>query len=65
MEGINQIQNGGIEIVEDYTYTTCDNICDSNRKTAHVVIIDGYEDVRSNDEKSLMKARSGCCSSWI
>ncbi|BAT96158.1 low-temperature-induced cysteine proteinase-like [Vigna umbellata] len=50
------IQNGGIDTEEDYPYTARDNMCDTNRKSARVVSIDGYEDVPSNDEKSLMKA---------
>ncbi|RDX90008.1 Oryzain alpha chain, partial [Mucuna pruriens] len=50
------IQNGGIDTEEDYPYRARDNTCDSNRKNARVVTINGYEDVPPNDEKSLMKA---------
>uniref|UniRef100_A0A0R0I0K6 Granulins domain-containing protein n=1 Tax=Glycine max TaxID=3847 RepID=A0A0R0I0K6_SOYBN len=47
---------GGIDTEEDYPYHAKDNTCDPNRKNARVVTIDGYEDVPTNDEKSLMKA---------
>ncbi|PHT41774.1 Cysteine proteinase RD21a [Capsicum baccatum] len=50
--------NGGIDTEDDYPYHARDGICDSNRKNARVVSIDGYEDVPENDEKSLMKAVS-------
>jgi hypothetical protein len=50
------IKNGGIDTEEDYPYTAKDGKCDSTRKNAKVVTIDGYEDVPVNDEKSLMKA---------
>ncbi|KAG4397292.1 hypothetical protein AAZX31_10G113700 [Glycine max] len=50
------VQNGGIDTEEDYPYHAKDNTCDPNRKNARVVTIDGYEDVPTNDEKSLMKA---------
>ncbi|GMH02857.1 hypothetical protein Nepgr_004696 [Nepenthes gracilis] len=50
------INNGGIDSEEDYPYTARDGTCDPNRKNAKVVTIDGYEDVPSNEEKSLQKA---------
>ncbi|KAH7518022.1 cysteine proteinase mucunain [Ziziphus jujuba] len=50
------INNGGIDTEEDYPYKALDGTCDPNRKNAHVVTIDGYEDVPENDEKSLKKA---------
>ncbi|KAH9695417.1 cysteine proteinase RD21A [Citrus sinensis] len=50
------IKNGGIDTEEDYPYKATDGSCDPNRKNAHVVTIDGYEDVPQNDEKSLQKA---------
>ncbi|CAN0878913.1 Cysteine proteinase RD21A [Linum grandiflorum] len=50
------INNGGIDTEEDYPYNAADNVCDSNRKNAKVVTIDGYKDVPTNDEKSLKKA---------
>ncbi|KAL4278752.1 hypothetical protein GQ457_03G003210 [Hibiscus cannabinus] len=45
--------NGGIDTEEDYPYRATDSTCD---KKAHVVTIDGYEDVPENDESSLKKA---------
>eukprot|EP01018_Ginkgo_biloba_P006563 Gb_12857 [translate_table: standard] len=50
------INNGGIDSEEDYPYKGVDSICDGYRKNAHVVTINGYEDVPVNDEKSLQKA---------
>ncbi|WOL04972.1 hypothetical protein Cni_G13695 [Canna indica] len=50
------IDNGGIDSEEDYPYTGRDGTCDTYRKNAHVVSIDGYEDVPYNDETSLAKA---------
>ncbi|KAK2997815.1 hypothetical protein RJ639_025290 [Escallonia herrerae] len=50
------INNGGIDTEEDYPYRAVDGTCDSNRKNARVVSIDGYEDVPQNDEKALQKA---------
>lgn len=50
------IKNGGIDSEADYPYRASDNMCDSNRKNAHFVTIDGYEDVPENDEESLKKA---------
>ncbi|XP_074264073.1 cysteine proteinase mucunain-like [Silene latifolia] len=49
------IKNGGIDSEEDYPYTGRDGRCDTYRKNAKVVTIDGYEDVPAN-EKSLQKA---------
>ncbi|KAL1564782.1 low-temperature-induced cysteine proteinase-like [Salvia divinorum] len=50
------IKNGGIDSEEDYPYTGRDGKCDTYRKNAKVVSIDGYEDVPVNDEKALQKA---------
>ncbi|CAM8929547.1 unnamed protein product [Rhodiola kirilowii] len=50
------INNGGIDTEEDYPYKATDGTCDPNRKNAHVVTIDGYEDVPENDESALKKA---------
>ncbi|GAA0180617.1 cysteine protease [Lithospermum erythrorhizon] len=50
------IKNGGIDTEEDYPYSGRDGTCDQYRKNAHVVSIDGFEDVPQNDEKSLRKA---------
>ncbi|XP_057428115.1 cysteine proteinase mucunain-like [Lotus japonicus] len=49
-------QNGGIDTEDDYPYRARDQTCDTNRKNAKVVTIDGYEDVPENDENSLKKA---------
>ncbi|CAH9145993.1 unnamed protein product [Cuscuta epithymum] len=50
------VKNGGIDSEEDYPYKAREGSCDPSRESAHVVSIDGYEDVPENDEKSLMKA---------
>ncbi|KAL5559083.1 hypothetical protein UlMin_035294 [Ulmus minor] len=50
------INNGGIDSEEDYPYKGVDGTCDTYRKNAKVVTIDGYEDVPINDEKALQKA---------
>ncbi|PIN08739.1 Cysteine proteinase Cathepsin L [Handroanthus impetiginosus] len=50
------IKNGGIDTEQDYPYTARDGSCDINRKNAHVVTIDGYEDVPENNEQALKKA---------
>ncbi|XP_057735554.1 cysteine proteinase mucunain-like [Arachis stenosperma] len=50
------INNGGIDSEQDYSYHAREGVCDTNRKNAHVVTIDGYEDVPENDEKALTKA---------
>ncbi|KAK8913935.1 Oryzain alpha chain [Platanthera zijinensis] len=50
------INNGGIDTEEDYPYQVRDGRCDIYRRNAHVVTIDGYEDVPANDEKSLQEA---------
>lgn len=50
------INNGGIDSDKDYPYKGVDSQCDINRKNAHVVTIDDYEDVPHNDEKALKKA---------
>ncbi|KAI3980536.1 hypothetical protein MKX01_025101 [Papaver californicum] len=52
------INNGGIDSEDDYPYKARDGTCDSYRKNAKVVSIDGYEDVPVNDEKALQKAVS-------
>ncbi|KAL6211748.1 hypothetical protein ACLB2K_016971 [Fragaria x ananassa] len=38
------INNGGIDTEADYPYRGNKGTCDANRKNAHVVSIDGYED---------------------
>ncbi|CAM8937742.1 unnamed protein product [Rhodiola kirilowii] len=50
------IKNGGIDTEDDYPYNAVDGLCDANRKNAHAVTIDEYEDVPQNDEKALKKA---------
>ncbi|KAL3526812.1 hypothetical protein ACH5RR_011468 [Cinchona calisaya] len=50
------IANGGIDTEADYPYIGLDDICDSSRKNAKVVSIDGYEDVPPYNEKALQKA---------
>ncbi|KAL2609161.1 hypothetical protein R1flu_027734 [Riccia fluitans] len=50
------ISNGGIDSDEDYPYKGYDGRCDANKKNAHVVTIDSYEDVNFNDEDGLLKA---------
>ncbi|BBN19709.1 cysteine proteinase RD21 [Marchantia polymorpha subsp. ruderalis] len=50
------INNGGIDSEEDYPYAGYDGRCDANKKNAHVVTIDSYEDVPFNDEAALLKA---------
>lgn len=52
------IENGGISTEQQYPYTAQDGQCDIQRKNAHAVVIDGYQDVPSNDEDSLLKAVS-------
>ncbi|MCD7454721.1 putative cysteine protease rd21b [Datura stramonium] len=49
------ISNGGIDTETHYPYKGIDCDCDSIRKNAKVVSIDGYEDVPAN-EKALQKA---------
>ncbi|KAL3677323.1 hypothetical protein R1sor_027271 [Riccia sorocarpa] len=50
------ISNGGIDSEDDYPYKGYDGRCDSNKKNAHVVTIDSYEDVDLNSEDGLLKA---------
>ncbi|KAK7263180.1 hypothetical protein RJT34_30766 [Clitoria ternatea] len=50
------IGNGGIDSEQDYPYRGVDDICDTTKKNAKVVTIDGYEDVPPYDEKALKKA---------
>jgi KDEL-tailed cysteine endopeptidase len=53
------IENGGIDTEKDYPYKGYDGRCDASKKNAHVVTIDGYEDVPENDEEALKKAVAG------
>jgi KDEL-tailed cysteine endopeptidase len=53
------IENGGIDTEKDYPYKGYDGRCDTSKKNAHVVTIDGYEDVPENDEEALKRAVAG------
>ncbi|KAK9165814.1 hypothetical protein Scep_001005 [Stephania cephalantha] len=50
------IKNGGIDTEQDYPYNAKDGKCDQNRKNSHIVSIDGFEDVPTNNEMALQKA---------
>lgn len=50
------INNGGIDSEDNYPYTGRNGQCDTTKKNTHVVTIDGYEDVPSNDESALLRA---------
>ncbi|GJN14875.1 hypothetical protein PR202_gb01743 [Eleusine coracana subsp. coracana] len=50
------IKNGGIDTEEDYPFRQTDGTCNKNKLKRHVVTIDGYTDVPSNNEELLLKA---------
>lgn len=50
------IKNGGIDSEDHYPYKGRKGQCDSTKKNTHVVTIDGYDDIPSNDESSLLRA---------
>ncbi|TVU25926.1 hypothetical protein EJB05_28447, partial [Eragrostis curvula] len=50
------IKNGGIDTEEDYPFHQTDGTCNKNKLKRRVVTIDGYTDVPSNNEDSLLKA---------
>jgi cathepsin L len=50
------INNGGMDTESDYPYLGVNSKCDTVRKNAKVVSIDGYEDVPAFDENALRKA---------
>ncbi|XP_074581728.1 zingipain-1-like [Curcuma longa] len=50
------IDNGGVTSEEQYPYTGRNGTCNTTKENAHVVSIDSYEKVPSNNEKSLQKA---------
>ncbi|KAL1815758.1 hypothetical protein DCAR_0520270 [Daucus carota subsp. sativus] len=50
------IKNKGIDTEDDYPYQSRDTTCNKNKLKKHVVTIDGYIDVRENDEKELLAA---------
>nr|AAW34137.1 cysteine protease gp3b [Zingiber officinale] len=50
------INNGGVNSEEHYPYTGTNGTCNTTKGNAHVVSIDSYRNVPSNDEKSLQKA---------
>lgn len=50
------LKNGGIDTEEDYAYFAKDGLCDRAKRRKRAVLIDGFEDVPSEDEKALKKA---------
>lgn len=50
------VDNHGIDTEEDYPFQMKDKSCDKQKLKRHVVTIDGYKDVPSNNEKQLLKA---------
>ncbi|GER36663.1 cysteine proteinase [Striga asiatica] len=50
------VKNGGLDTEEAYPYTMEEGDCSVDRAKSEVVTIDGYEDVPTNDEESLLKA---------
>ncbi|KAK1427443.1 hypothetical protein QVD17_16129 [Tagetes erecta] len=50
------VNNGGIDSDKGYPYTGIDGRCDTTKKNAKLVSIDGYEAVPENDELALKKA---------
>ncbi|KAK9097334.1 hypothetical protein Sjap_022831 [Stephania japonica] len=50
------VENGGIDTEQDYPYIAKERKCDQNRKNSHIVSIDGFEDVPTNNEMALQKA---------
>ncbi len=53
------IANGGLDTEADYMYKAEDRKCKVDKEAKHVVSIDGYEDVPTNDEEALKKAVAG------
>ncbi|KAJ8770733.1 hypothetical protein K2173_021380 [Erythroxylum novogranatense] len=52
------MENGGMDTDQDYPYLGASRECDSAKKNAKVVTIDGYEDVIPYNEKALQKVVS-------
>ncbi|KAL1820798.1 hypothetical protein ACET3Z_015667 [Daucus carota] len=50
------IDNKGIDTEDDYPYKSRETTCDKDKLNRHVVTIDGYVDVRENDEAQLLEA---------
>ncbi|VFQ69392.1 unnamed protein product [Cuscuta campestris] len=50
------LKNNGIDTEEDYPYQGAQNTCNQAKLKRHIVSIDGYKDVPSNNEKQLLKA---------
>ncbi|KAA8528693.1 hypothetical protein F0562_036048 [Nyssa sinensis] len=50
------IENHGIDTEEDYPYIGGERSCNKQKMKRHVVTIDSYRDVPSNDEKQLLQA---------
>nr|GME11193.1 cysteine protease XCP1-like [Ipomoea batatas] len=50
------VSNGGLHKEDDYPYLMEEGTCDEKRDESEVVTIDGYRDVPTKDEQSLLKA---------
>ncbi|KAJ7570323.1 hypothetical protein O6H91_01G115200 [Diphasiastrum complanatum] len=50
------VENGGIDTESDYPYKAVQSFCDSNKKNARVVVIDGYKTIPGGDENTLKQA---------
>ncbi|KAL3505341.1 hypothetical protein ACH5RR_035182 [Cinchona calisaya] len=50
------VKNGGIDTEEDYPFQGLERTCNNNKLKRHVVTIDGYKDVPSNNEIELLQA---------
>ncbi|KAJ7548190.1 hypothetical protein O6H91_07G001800 [Diphasiastrum complanatum] len=50
------VENGGIDTETDYPYRALRSFCDTSKKGARVVLIDGYTMVPSSDEDALKQA---------
>ncbi|MCD7447888.1 Cysteine protease xcp1 [Datura stramonium] len=50
------VSQGGLHKEDDYPYLMEEGTCDEKRDESEVVTIDGYHDVPTNDEQSLLKA---------
>ena len=49
-------KNGGLDTEEDYAYRAEEHKCKPEKKSRHVVSIDGHEDVPPSDELALLAA---------
>ncbi|CAA7022747.1 unnamed protein product [Microthlaspi erraticum] len=50
------VKNHGIDTEKDYPYQERDGTCKKDKLKRHVVTIDSYTDVKSNNEKALLEA---------